>query len=166
MTDSPRLTAPVRFFVFWLPVLLWMGVIFFNSTGHGSAENTNPVINNLIRRFLPALAARLNENELYQLDFALRKLAHLIEYAVLGFLLYRALLAGRRGFSRRAAVHTLIIGPLYAVSDEIHQIFVPGRWASPLDVLIDSVGVLVGLALAAWIFRAARKSRNTPLSAS
>jgi VanZ family protein len=69
-------------------------------------------------------------------DLALRKVAHAAEYAVLGALLARAL--------RNPGVAALA-GVLYAVSDELHQAFVPGRMGSPLDVAIDAVGVLAGV---------------------
>ena len=71
-------------------------------------------------------------------DFALRKLAHAAEYGVLGALLARA--TGRGGLA-------LALGTLYAVSDEIHQTFVPGRMGSPLDVAIDAIGVACGIAV-------------------
>jgi VanZ family protein len=69
-------------------------------------------------------------------DTVLRKGAHLTEYAVLGGLLYRAL--GREPFA-------LALGIAYAVTDELHQYFVRGRHASPVDVAIDAVGVAVGM---------------------
>ena len=69
-------------------------------------------------------------------DLVLRKIAHTAEYAVLGFLLLRA-----TGNIQLA----LGLGIAYAVSDELHQHFVPGRQGAPLDVLIDAVGVAVGV---------------------
>jgi VanZ family protein len=71
-------------------------------------------------------------------DLVLRKLAHLSEYAVLGALLQRAL--------ARPSL-AILIGGLYAVSDEIHQDFVRGRHAAWYDVVIDTVGVTVGVVL-------------------
>lgn len=71
-------------------------------------------------------------------DYVLRKGAHITEYAVLAYLLARA-------FGREAPA--FVAGVLYAVSDEVHQSFVRGRHASPIDVAIDSVGLLVGLVL-------------------
>ncbi|HXF99124.1 MAG TPA: VanZ family protein [Gaiellaceae bacterium] len=71
-------------------------------------------------------------------DTLLRKLAHLTEYAVLGLLLARAL-------AQPTAAAAL--GTLYAISDEIHQAFVPGRSGAPLDVAIDAVGVVAGVLL-------------------
>jgi VanZ family protein len=71
-------------------------------------------------------------------DLVLRKLAHVAEYAVLGVLLLRA--SGRTALS-------LALGVAYAASDELHQHFVPGRRGSPVDVLIDAVGVVLGVLL-------------------
>ena len=71
-------------------------------------------------------------------DLVLRKLAHAAEYAILGALLVRA--TGRSGVA-------LAVGTLYAVSDELHQTFVPGRMGSPVDVAIDALGVACGVAL-------------------
>jgi VanZ family protein len=73
-------------------------------------------------------------------DTILRKGAHLTEYAVLGGLLYRAL-------DREALA--LAVGIAYAATDELHQYFVRGRHASPVDVAIDAVGVAVGMLL--WL---------------
>jgi VanZ family protein len=69
-------------------------------------------------------------------DLVLRKIAHAAEFAVLGALLVRA--TGRAGTA-------FAIGALYAVSDELHQSFVPGRLGSPVDVAIDVVGVAAGI---------------------
>ena len=69
-------------------------------------------------------------------DLLLRKIAHLSEYAILGALLVRAV--------QRPAV-AILAGGLYAVTDEFHQHFVRGRHAAWYDVLIDTVGVTIGV---------------------
>ena len=69
-------------------------------------------------------------------DTVLRKGAHTVEYAVLGALLVRALGAWLPSF---------LVGVAYAASDELHQHFVRGRHASPVDVAIDAVGLLLGI---------------------
>jgi VanZ family protein len=71
-------------------------------------------------------------------DLVLRKIAHAAEYALLGALLVRATTRPGPAFA---------LGVLYAVSDEIHQAFVPGRHGAPLDVAIDAVGVGIGILL-------------------
>jgi hypothetical protein len=74
-------------------------------------------------------------------DLVLRKAAHLAEYAVLGALLARALSGALAAWAWIA----WFAGVVYAVSDELHQHFVPGRHGSPVDVAIDAVGVAVGV---------------------
>jgi VanZ family protein len=71
-------------------------------------------------------------------DLVLRKGAHMTEYAILGLLLVRAV--GRE-------LPAFAIGVAYAASDEIHQHFVAGRHASPVDVAIDGVGLMLGILL-------------------
>ena len=105
----------MRFFWLWLPVVAWAALIFALSS-------------------IPDLGTGLG-----WWDLVLRKIAHAVEYAILGALLVRALRQPRTSF---------LLGVAYAVSDEIHQQFVPGRHGAPLDVAIDAVGVLVGVALA------------------
>jgi VanZ family protein len=73
-------------------------------------------------------------------DTILRKLAHLGEYALLGALLDRAL-------RRPQLVVAVALAGLYAVTDEVHQLFVEGRHGSPLDVGIDTLGALLGVLL-------------------
>jgi VanZ family protein len=79
-------------------------------------------------------------------DLLLRKLAHAAEYAVLGALLLRAL--GRE-------LPAVLAGVAYAVTDEMHQAFVPGRQGAALDVLVDAAGVLIGVYV---VGRAARRA--------
>jgi VanZ family protein len=74
-------------------------------------------------------------------DTVLRKIAHVGEYAVLGALLYRAV---------RREPAAIVLGSLYAVTDEVHQSFVAGRHGSPVDWLIDTVGVVAGVLLLSW----------------
>jgi VanZ family protein len=77
-------------------------------------------------------------------DTILRKCAHVTEYAILGLLLVRAI--GRE-------TPAFLAGVAYAITDEFHQRFVAGRHASPIDVAIDSTGVLIGI----LVFTATRR---------
>ena len=96
----------------WIPVVLWAGLIFGLSS-------------------IPSLSTGLGT-----WDLVLRKLAHTIEYAVLGLLLLRAL--GRE-------LPAFLAGVAYAASDELHQRLVPGRHGALYDVAIDALGVLIGV---------------------
>ena len=69
-------------------------------------------------------------------DTILRKGAHVTEYAIFGLLLARAI--GREA-------PAFLLGVAYAITDEVHQHFVSGRHSSPIDVAIDSTGVLIGV---------------------
>jgi VanZ family protein len=77
-------------------------------------------------------------------DTVLRKGAHMTEYAILGLLLLRAI--GRE-------LPALAVGIGYAITDELHQSFVRGRHASPIDVLIDTVGLAIGIFVVKGLFR-------------
>ena len=77
-------------------------------------------------------------------DTILRKGAHMTEYAILGLLLLRAI--GRE-------LPALAVGIGYAITDELHQHFVRGRHASPIDVLIDTVGLAIGIFVVSGLLR-------------
>lgn len=87
-----------------------------------------------------------------KIEYPVRKGAHLTEYAVLGMLLL-----GSWNFSdiskKRASIFSWVVGTLYAATDEIHQLFVPGRSGQLTDVMIDSLGVLMGIAVLAFLMR-------------
>lgn len=125
VTRTPR--SPLVLLSLWAPPVVLMGVIFALS-----AE--------------PDLSSGLGT-----LDTVLRKLAHMAEYGLLVFLWWRAL---RRPLAERVAVALAVaISVVYAGTDEFHQSFVEGRHGTPVDVLIDSVGVA---AVALLLLRRAR----------
>jgi VanZ family protein len=140
----------------WLPVVLWMGVIFAMSTGLGASDNTSRIIEPLLRWLLP----HSPPETIGFMHFLIRKLGHLSEYAVLGLLARRAMAItldpqnpARAGW--KAAGFALLIAAAYAATDEFHQSFVPGRTPALGDVLIDTSGACIALiAVELW-----RKSR-------
>jgi VanZ family protein len=133
------------FLKYWLPVFIWLGVIFAGSTDIFSTEQTS----RYLVPFLRWLDPQISLSTIATVHFALRKLGHLTEYAVLAALLWRALHNAR---NLRAKMATLFVGvwvacTIIAVSDEFHQSFVASRTASPYDVLIDVCGALIGILL-------------------
>ncbi len=80
------------------------------------------------------------------------KLLHGLVYAVFGFLLLRSARALMKGAFRTAAA-AAAAGILYGLTDEVHQVFVPGRQADPADWAADAAGAVLGVLLAVWLQR-------------
>lgn len=75
-------------------------------------------------------------------------LVHVLEFLILGILLhYSAYSLTDRFKSHEIYVLVLLFGIMYALTDEIHQFFVPGRVCSILDFVADSIGIVIGLHL-------------------
>ena len=104
----------------------------------------------------PGDAVAGQDDELWEI---LRNAAHIAFYAVLAVLIRRALVpAGIRS----PAVTAFVVTMLYALSDELHQHFVPGRTASVFDLALDAVGALAGLAVAVRLARWPEVASRTP----
>ena len=115
----------------WIPALAWATALFILSTTLFSSDNTGKIIDPIVRWFLPsALASTINLTHML-----VRKVAHFTDYAILFWLLYRGPLRSRPYVALGLCV-------LYAMTDETHQIFVPGRTPSIYDVALDSTGAL------------------------
>ncbi len=131
----------------WLPVLLWATVIFFFSS------NPDPY------RYLPESwrsAVPLPSLTNSSAAELLGQLMHFLEYAVLSFLVRRALHASGRGYralhhtlpaSQKINLLTIIFTMVFALSDETHQLFVPSRTFQLIDLFIDLLGSLFGVFL-------------------
>ena len=70
-------------------------------------------------------------------------LFHFIEYSVLGFLLFQSIYVDKL-ITINPLLASILIGILFAISDEYHQSFVPGRHMSLMDVIFDSLGIIFG----------------------
>jgi VanZ family protein len=126
------------------PLLAWMAFIFFASTGGFSGSNTSRIIRPLLLWLFPTIS----EEQIYQVHFITRKIAHFAEYAVLAILAARAFSSSsRQSLRRRWFLASLLLVVVYALSDEYHQSFVPSRGASIYDSLIDMAGGLTALLL-------------------
>jgi VanZ family protein len=155
----PCAVLSLRSFVkYWLPVLVWMGIIFSASGDSASFQHSSRIIEPLMRWLFP----HLSDASVHTTVVSVRKCAHLAEYAVLALLLWRALrrepIRGHSPWRWSKAGLVLALVALYAASDEIHQAFVPSREASVWDVLLDTTGAAFGL-LCLWGFRRLRKRR-------
>ena len=128
----------------WAPVVLWAVVIFLLS-------NTPDPYGYIPKGILRWIwwTKLFGYSMIYILGLA----AHFLEYAVLSFLLARAVMWDG-GVQRNRFILVFALTLLYAVSDEIHQIFTPGRAFQLVDLLMDALGSLIGLAAyLLWIKR-------------
>lgn len=127
-------------------LLLCTFYIIFGFSGQDGEESssisrkvTEIIVDNIIK------ADEVSRIELINnLQGIVRKLAHFSIYAVVGFLLMALVSTYDLTENKRISI-SLIVGIIYAISDEIHQGFIPGRAAKITDVMIDTMGVAVGI---------------------
>ena len=123
MRDAIRHSVIVQVFRYWLPVVLYAGIIFYMSSQSHPEEQ------------LPS----------FVLKDVSDKVLHAVEYAVLGGLCYRAFRWGVSGaVASYALLFAIATASLYGVTDEVHQFLVPFRESSWLDWLADTAGATVG----------------------
>lgn len=130
----------------WTAVLLWM-ILIFNLSSQ-VAEQSNELSTG-ITEVIIIIIEKVDPNadfDIHAFNHIIRKNAHFFAYFVLGILVINAF--RRSGvFGYKSIVLALLICVLYAVSDEVHQYFVPGRGPGVKDVFIDSAGAVVGIML-------------------
>lgn len=132
-----------------------MRLIFHFSTQAWSGAHTRTLIEVLLNAASPDVLKILSLQQLETLNFLIRKLSHFTEYAVLGGLGYLAFMLGLQQPQQRALWLALVCSTLYALTDEFHQVFVPGRQAMLTDVLIDALGALAVILIIKWRWRPA-----------
>lgn len=133
----------------WVIVALWMAMIFYFSA---QVANQSEHLSSGVSRMIIGVIEKIIPDAAFDMDLfnhIVRKNAHFFVYLILGGLVFNAL--KRSGFQGvRSIGVAILICFLYAVSDELHQLFVPGRAGQVKDVLIDSSGACVGI-LVRWI---------------
>lgn len=160
--DSKKKNVNAKFIMYITITILIMAFIFFQSS---LPADTSQEESDIIVRFL----SHFTDRDAEMLSFIVRKLAHFTEYTLLGLFISLAFKEyyykkcfhkecfQKTRFYRGVFVIPLICGVLYAVSDEIHQRFVPGRSCELRDVLIDTCGVLLGVIINMLCVRFAKK---------
>jgi VanZ family protein len=142
----------------WFFVGLWMILIFYFSsqvseTSGGLSQEIAKTIKNIMES-----SSTETVIDLKQLNHLLRKLAHFSVYFILGILVFNAM--SRSG--KKKISWMILMCVLYAISDEIHQSFVPGRGPSIIDVFIDSTGAITGIILGkVYLLKKKRINRST-----
>ncbi|HOJ58831.1 MAG TPA: VanZ family protein [bacterium] len=125
-----------RFLRYWLPVLVWMSMIFYLSS-----------------------QSRLPVEMPYWVPYV-DKLAHAAVFGILGFLFIRAWLEGKlEAVNTRVVAFAVLFTALYGITDEIHQMFVPGRSPAVGDVIADALGAAV---FGAVLYKWKKRTREAP----
>jgi VanZ family protein len=154
--------------IYWIPVLIWMAIIFSASSDRMSFSHSSRIIAPILHWLFP----HMSDATVHSIVFAVRKAAHVTEYAILALLVSRAFrkpnvirLSNSDAIASKfdrvpwpwaQAASALLFVALYATTDEIHQAFVPTRQGSVWDVLLDTLGGAFGL-LFLWILGRWRK---------
>ena len=127
-------------------LILWMIIIFsFSSADANKSTGTSDkVITTMIeiKDKITDQETPINEKEIIvkNSSFYVRKIAHITEYLILGLLMFNTL----KQFNILNKYYAIILCILFSCTDEFHQLFIKGRSGSFRDVLIDTIGILLG----------------------
>ena len=153
----------IRFALRCLPAVFCM-ILIFSLSAHTAAESSD-VSGGLIKTIAGILSPGFDQmtsaeqnTVVEQWQFFVRKCAHFSIYALLGILCVFPVSVYYRG--RSAALFSLCIAWLYAVSDELHQYFVPGRSCEIRDVLIDWSGAALGVGIVMLIGLLSKRNKQ------
>ena len=117
-------------------LITWMIIIFLMSSfpGNESSEQSNFIVNIIIKLF--------NISNLELLGYIVRKLAHISEFFILGLLFINLM----KLYNKRLYLG-IIFSYIYAITDELHQLFIPDRSCQITDTLIDLIGIVIAYVL-------------------
>lgn len=135
--------------IFAVLIVIWMLFIFSMSSQNAGVSlntsgNTIKVVLSIVPKFREQ-PKEVQDNIVESLQIIGRKSGHFIGYMMLGVLSMLLLLKFKN--INKKPLFAFLICAIYAISDEIHQLFVPGRSGQVRDVIIDSCGSLVGIAI-------------------
>lgn len=131
---------------------------FSAETATISSASSRSLLRFLFTTFYPGFSGMTPQEQMsliLSLHGGVRTLAHFSEYVALGFFFFLFLSTFSQSIKKRAAIAAALCF-LYAIFDEIHQLFVPGRSFEVTDILTDTIGVLFAISLLSLFFR----SRN------
>ena len=144
----------IKAIIAWTVVIsLMIGIFCFSSQTADISSKTSRGFSHALFSLMPwynALGEIEQSQVLENFQFVMRKTAHYFVYALLGASMYLAL---KETINKKGMyIYAFFISALYAVSDEIHQGFVPGRSCEVRDVFLDSLGVLTGILVVMLIY--------------
>ncbi len=132
-------------------LILWMIIIFVLSNDTGTASSNK---SDGIASFISDIISFIDTDTLI---FIIRKLAHFTEYLILG-ILFLNVLKDYNNIDIKLVIITILFCFSYAISDEVHQLFIQSRSGKFTDVLIDTLGSSIGVIIYYLILK--RKYKN------
>jgi VanZ family protein len=154
-TASPKISYKAA--TFWLLALLWTGLILWAGSDSYSLAKTSRILLPIVRWLLPNADFQTH----WDVILAVRKAAHLIEYAVLAWLTWFALFSTYRRALLRYVGLAFVWVVVVATLDEIRQGLIDSRTGSIVDIAIDLAGGILALALAIAYTRFMRRERGS-----
>lgn len=119
-------------------ILLWMYIVFGFSSQDGEESSG-------ISFKISMLLTKNNEDIAKTIEPYVRKIAHFSEYAVGAILIFLLLLTFDKISPKVRNTSSILITIIYAITDEIHQLYIPGREGKIIDVYIDTLGIITGI---------------------
>lgn len=149
--------------IFGILVFIWMIAVFkFSNEPADTSTNTSGNTIKAIINIFPNIR-NMEENEKEQivsnLQPIVRKLAHFSIYTLGGILIYNFINTYDIK-NKRKMIYSFIIGGVYSITDELHQLFIPGRSGEIRDVCIDLCGVILGILIMIFLIRLIENWRN------
>lgn len=149
-----------KIIISWLFVLIWAGIIFYLSSR--TADQSTVQSRTVIGSFWGIFGTEIEDPEIMEnIDGIVRETAHAVEYAILAVFVFVAMIETLRWKNSETAkkaliktiLLTLLLSFIYAISDEIHQIPIPGRAFEMLDLMIDLIGIILGTLIMTCIYK-------------
>ncbi len=162
-TDIKRRNIIIRVLTFMLTIAVCITIFKFSSEDSGKSTGTSDFVIECIinsNPFTKDLDSVEKENIKENIKMPIRKLAHFSIYTVLGITIMCHVSTYAIDRYKRIG-GSLFVGMLYAISDEIHQLFVPGRSGQVRDVFIDTFGVIFGICIVLLIQDTMKKGRKS-----
>lgn len=135
----------IKRIIYLILVIIWMIVVFSFSNQNGTkSQGSSDIITNKIVEISDDYFALDIKSSEDTISFVVRKLAHFSIYFLGGILIYNFI----NTFSinkKYIIIFSIVLGVVYACTDELHQLFIDGRSAQMMDVFIDSCGVVLAV---------------------
>lgn len=136
-------------------IAIFVTIFGFSNQNSETSSGLSQKVTNFVVEIVPTIKnmpEAEKEKVVDRIESIVRKIAHYSIYTLVGILLMSLMSTYKLKEFDRIAV-SLIIGVIYASTDEIHQAFVPGRGPMITDVILDSIGVLTGICIVLLVYK-------------